>query len=358
MIKQTQYPPLYCFHSFRKGIVMIKRLLCLFTAYVFAALTIFSVNADSQVDFSVKALIPDNQVNKSLSYFDLRMKPGQEQTLQVKVFNNDQEPIKVKVSVNAAGTGRNGLIVYSGNTPRDESLKPALSDIASLVHCEYRIPSGKSIHVPVLLRMPQERFDGVILGGIVVTKINEQSAETATSVQVKSDYQYAIGVQLSESDTSVKADLHLKYCKPALVNYHTALAVNLQNSEAAIATKLKITAKVYKHGIGRAYRTAEKEDISMAPNSNFDFCIDWQNRKFEPGLYRLHLTAQNEQGFWEWDEVFTITIQDADDVNDDAVDVPTAPFPWLIVLLLLTVILLSLVIFFLFFLRRKWRRRA
>ena len=43
--------------------------------------------------------------------------------------------------------------------------------------------------------------------------------------------------------------------------------------------------------------------------------------------------AQNEEYFWEWDENFTITPQQANDTNKDAVDLINSASNWIYVVL-------------------------
>lgn len=41
----------------------------------------------AELNFGIKAILPDNQIDKASSFFDLRMKPSEEQTVEVEVTN-------------------------------------------------------------------------------------------------------------------------------------------------------------------------------------------------------------------------------------------------------------------------------
>ena len=223
-----------------------------------------------------------------------------------------------------ATTCQNRFISYTNLTNYDENLKYPLSDILKLEKSEYTVPAGDFVTATALLNMPTESYDGIILGGLVFTKAEDGSKhanEEQISAQVENEYQYVVGVMLFENYSEVKANMNLKYVKPTLANYHTSLATNFQNDTAVISPGLKISGTVYKKGSSEIYKFAEKENIKMAPNSNFDFMIDWQNQKFKSGDYRVHVVAQNEEYFWEWDEDFTITPEQANETNKDAVDI-------------------------------------
>ena len=62
-------------------------------------------------DFSVKAILPDNQRTKETSYFDLRVAPNQTQKLQIELTN--QTANDITGLANAAITNDNGLADYS-----------------------------------------------------------------------------------------------------------------------------------------------------------------------------------------------------------------------------------------------------
>lgn len=316
---------------------MIKKWLLQISVFIFlSTLSAFRIFANEGVYFSVSSVIPENQIDKNLSYFNLKVSPSSSQELKVKIFNNKKHDIKVKAMVTPATTCRNGFISYTNLTNYDESLKYPLPDILKLSQSEYTVPAGGTTTATALLNMPKEAFDGIILGGLVFTKADD-SSETAkkdqSGAQIENEYQYVVGVMLSENDSKVVANMNLKYIKPTLANYHTNLAINLQNDTPVIIPNLKISATVYKKGTSEIYKSSEKENIKMAPNSNFDFMVDWQNNKFEAGEYMVHVVAQNEEYFWEWDENFTITPQQANDTNKDAVDLINSASNWIYVVL-------------------------
>lgn len=322
---------------------MIKKWLLRFFVFIFLNALSFRIFANEGVYFSVSSVIPENQIDKNLSYFNLKVLPSSLQELKVKIFNNKKHEIKVKAMVTPATTCRNGFISYTNLTNYDESLKYPLPDILKLNQSEYTVPAGGVVTATALLNMPQEAFNGIILGGLVFTKADdnfETEKENQGAVQIENEYQYVVGVMLSENDDKVKANMNLKYIKSMLANYHTSLAINLQNDTPVIIPNLKISATVYKKGKSEIYKSSEKENIKMAPNSNFDFMVDWQNNKFEAGEYRVHVVVQNEEYFWEWDEIFTITPQQANDANKDAVDLINSVPNWVYILFVGLVLIL------------------
>lgn len=63
--------------------------------------------------FAVTAVIPENQIDKSQTYFDLKMQPGQKQTIQVQMKNDTNKEVVVESFANTAITNSNGITDYS-----------------------------------------------------------------------------------------------------------------------------------------------------------------------------------------------------------------------------------------------------
>ena len=260
---------------------------------------------EGDVEFSVKALIPDNQVDTKKSYFDLRMQPKQKQEIETILYNSSDKEIMINISVHNATTNQNGLIVYEQDAKIDPSLKIPLNTIVTVSDQKITIPAYRSKTIKATIEMPDDEFDGTILGGLHFEKENQKD-ESSQAVNIQNKYAYVIGVQLSENDHEVYPDLQLKNIKPQLVNYRTAVVATIQNSEPVIIRNLNVQAFVFKKGDTKVLHESYKENMSMAPNSNMDFVIDWENQELEKGEYVLKMQAQTGEKEWKWVEEFTI----------------------------------------------------
>lgn len=122
--------------------------------------------AEGDVGYSVQAKIPTNQIDKKQTYFDLKMKPKQKQTVEIDVKNNSNEEIQVEASVNYASTNRTGTIDYTKNdtSEQDESLKYSLPQIAKIADDQklLTIPVNGTETVQVTIEMPKDTVDGVV----------------------------------------------------------------------------------------------------------------------------------------------------------------------------------------------------
>lgn len=289
----------------------------LFSLFIWMFLFVQVADA-SELNFSASAIIPENQIDKKQTYFDLRMEPGQKQTVEVVLTNDTKKEVTVEVFINAAVTNNNGIIDYSQkNYEQDSSLKYNIEDLVTSDK-EMTIPAQSSKTLPIHIEMPAEAFDGVILGGIHLQEKEEQT-EVKKDVQIANRFAYVIGMMLSTNDNEVKPSLQLNKIKPAQVNYRNVITANLQNTAPTIVKPLSVDAKIYKENGDKVLFATKQENMRMAPNSNFDFAIPLNNQEMKRGTYRLQLEATDGNQKWKWEETFTIDGDVAKDFNKQAV---------------------------------------
>lgn len=306
--------------------------------------------ADSTINFGVQAEIPENQIDKKQTYFDLQMSAGKKETIYVDVSNPTNSKVTVEVEVNSATTNDNGIIDYSeGNKKPDKTLKYDMKDIVKYDK-EFQLAPKETKKVPIEIIMPETTYDGIILGGINFkqkeTEVSATENEEKDKSMVENRYSYIIGLKLTETTNEVTPDMKLKSIKPGQYNYANYVKVNLQNPTSTMISNLKIDGKVYKDGSKEVLHETKKEKLSMAPNSNFNYMIDWGNQAFKAGDYQLKMTATDGEHTWKWDEQFTIDKKDAQKYNNRAVNLEK-DYTWLYIVLGVIGLLLLLLLVFL-----------
>lgn len=276
------------------------------------------VSAETSGSFSVSAVIPENQRNKNSTYFDIEMEPGGKQTLEVTITNPTDREIIVDQSVNTAITNSNGVIDYSqSDSVRDDTLVNSLQEIATAADVIILSPKSSQT-VEIDIQLTDEPFEGVILGGIHYQEKTEEEAEDTSGVNVKNNFAFVLGIQITVGDTTdIQPELELNDITPTQMNYRNIVTANIQNTNPIPFGSLTVDAKIYKDGDTKVYREEHKENMEMAPNSNFDFPISWENQKFEDGTYTLELTATANDETWNWTETFEIS--GSEELNEEAI---------------------------------------
>lgn len=313
----------------------------------------------NKVPYAVKPVFPENQIDSKLSYYYLKMQPGQTQTVEIQVTNTSDQPIKVDAQANSAMTSIHGAIDYlpeSKENKFDKTLKVPFSTIAS-VDKNISIPAKETVNVPVTIAMPPEEFNGVVLGGVEFIQTDEDQAQEESSggMAIRNRFRYIVVFKLTESDVAVKPELKLNQVKAAQVSYRNVVSANLQNIEPAIANDVRIEAKVTRKGSTTVLYEQDKKDMQIAPNTNFNFPIPLGKKPFEAGKYTLYLivTARDDQK-WEFKKDFDITRDEANKYNKDSVIELDGSINWWLYIGIGAAVLLVIggVVFFL------WKKKA
>ncbi len=132
--------------------------------------------------------------------------------------------------------------------------------------------------------MPAKKFHCTLLGGFNIVREGQPTVKKQKNrVTLRNQFAYVIGLKVTESDAIIAPNLKLNHIKAGLVNYRTAITANLQNTKAVMIRGLKVDAVVTKLGSDQVLHRTVKSDIAMAPNSNFEYAINWDNEALKPG---------------------------------------------------------------------------
>ena len=278
----------------------------------------------AEMSFSVQAVIPENQVDKTQSYFDLRMTPDQGQDLVIEMRNDTDKEVTVNVTPNTAITNSNGVVEYNNTSvKRDNSLKVAFKDIAKAEEAEVTLPAKSQKQTKVHVQMPKEEFSGTVLGGIYFTeKSKDKDAKEeneSEGSQIVNQYAYVIGVQLTENDQEVKPELRLNKVQAAQVNYRNVVTANIQNYTPTIIKDLKVEGNIYAKGSDKVLYSDSRENLRMAPNSNFDYAISLGNKPFKAGQYTFKGIAKSGDCVWNFEQDFEIKGEESRKYNKESV---------------------------------------
>ncbi len=301
------------------------------------------------LNFSVSAVQADNQVDKQNTYFDLLVKPGEGQDLTIKITNSDSSAQKYRVTINRAGTNRNGVLDYSTHGVKpDKSLKNNIENLVPAPET-VSVPANSTKEYTFHLNVPAQSFSGVMLGGVRVQKVDSKDTSTKKGVSIKNKFAYVIGLQLRSNEDYVAPNMELLGVKAKQIDYRNYVTANLQNTKPTIMHNLNVNAKVNTKGTKDKVLSTTKKDMTMAPNSNFDFPIGTNGKALKAGKYTLVLDASAEKGryHWHFTKDFVITDKTASKLNKSAVDTQSGPnyFVWILIGVLIVLILLGIIIY-------------
>ncbi|MBO0437452.1 DUF916 domain-containing protein [Vagococcus fluvialis] len=248
------------------------------------------VNAEG-MDFSVEAILPENQVDIDKSYFDLKVTPNSQQELSFKVSNLSEKNSKIEVTLNPGWTNQNGVLSYAETDKKvDESMS---FPITQLIKENKKVIELKPLEEKIVnfkLEIPKKEFDGVIVGGFVFKKLttNKSQETQKTEVVLKNDIQLVKGIQLTENSKIIPEALNIKSAKAGIVNYRNAFILNFQNPQPRFIRDIDVKISVRKEKKKDVLISEEKKINSMAPNSNVDLPVVYKEA-IKPGKYVMEI---------------------------------------------------------------------
>lgn len=327
----------------------------------------------SEFNFAVKPMIPENQIDKKSTYFDLKLNQGQKEELKVQLRNDTDKEVEVEISVNSATTNLNGVVEYGSNKIKpDPSLKYNMKDIVEYPHTVKLSPKSEQA-VPFKVSMPNEKFDGVLAGGITFQEASKKTEEKDTDkkgLSIKNEYSYVVALLLRQNLNKVEPKVQLNQIKPDQVNARNVIAATIQNDQSVYINQVAIQASITKKGKSEVLYSEDKEGMQMAPNSHFSFPIALKGEPLKPGEYHLSMTVfgnKNDDGQydkkskeetlhyrnqWKFEKDFSIDGEVAKKLNKKDVTLKK-DYTWLYILLGILLLLVVIVLILWLIWRKK-----
>ena len=287
---------------------------------------------NNDIGFSVSARIPNDQINKKNTFFDLKMTKGKSQTLKTVIYNTTNQDIKIQTAIHTAYTNSNGTIEYvTPSKSFDKSLKTRMSRITKISGDKVvTVPANGSKTVSAQVEIPNKNFDGVILGGWYFKRVDQKvTGSVKKSMNVTNQYSYVIGLKYTMGKVP-SPKLVLGNVKAGMSNYHRGIFPELRNVTPVIVPNVTLHTTIKSKNSGKVVKDVTKKQVQMAPNSVFKYPILTGNKQLQAGNYHLHLVAKNDQHRWVFDKDFTISNEDAQKFNSASVDNSGISIWWLV----------------------------
>lgn len=326
------------------SLMMVGLLMCLLPSQV--------VHADDKLEnvvgFTYKIDYPDNQIGGENGYFDIEAKPNTEQTVMINLSNSSKKPITVNISVNGTKTNSNGVLEYGpADIENDASLKFPFEERVSAPE-SVEIKGGEVKQVPIKVKMPNEAFEGIILGGIQMKQADKEDEKPQQGATVRNTYSYVVAMRLQNNQTPIDPEIKINKASGSQRNYRNSVEINLSNiTGSLIKDTLSIESQITKKGSHDVLYERKQTGMSMAPNSQMDFFVSMNGEQMVPGNYRARVLVTSGDKSWEENLDFTITKEDAEKYNKRDVGlVQNRGIDWKIILLIVASILGLLIVIF------------
>ncbi|WP_430602049.1 hypothetical protein IGJ02_002258 [Enterococcus sp. DIV0724b] len=306
---------------------------------------------------SYEVLYPENQKNKNLGYFDLKMESGQEQIVALKLYNSLSKELTIQIQLNTAKTNSIGKVEYGpNNLEKDSSLT---NDFINIVKAPEKvvIPPNSSKKVEVSISLPKTAPAGLIAGGIQLKPVNEHKMDNKSKKDtVINEFAFLVGVLLRVGDTTkIQPELKLNKTYIAFKDGKSHLFANISNSRPVYTEGMSIMVQVRKANKQKNLFEYRKDNMRMAPNSVIDLPIELADKGLTAGKYTAQITIKsNKDARWSFTEDFTINTLEANSLITTRVEKKSVGRPLLG--LLFFFLCLSLLIFFVMYKRIRHKK--
>lgn len=329
-----------------------------FGAFVLANTSVPSVSA-SELSYSVETVLPDNQIDKKHSYFDLKMTPNQKQELHIHMRNDTAKTVKITPTLSPATTNSNGVVEYGpAQTTLNDTAPYNIKDLVKSSTKEITIPAHSSTDYSLNVTMPEKAYDGVVAGGIYFEEKDQKSGESQqkTGLALENRFSYVVALLLKETDTPVTPELTLDQVEPGQINARNVINAGLKNTQATYINQLKVDTDVKaKNGKDILYKSS-KSAMQVAPNTTLTYPTALNGEALKPGVYTMHVVATSGKHRWEFTKDFTISGAKAKELNNKDVSIKHDS-SWLYILLGILLFVLALILLF-FILWKKNKKKA
>lgn len=342
---------------------------------ILSSLMLTTPGIASEFNFAVTPKASENQIDKQKTYFDLLLAPNQEDTLTVDLRNDTDKEVVIEAQINSATTNGNGVVEYSKNEIKpDETLKYNIKEYVEAPE-EITLKPQSAAEYKVKIHMPNEKFAGVIAGGITfkektTDQTNISSDKNDKGLAIKNEYSYVVALLMRQTTENGSPDLKLQRVIPNQRNARNVIQGNLQNPNGTYLNQLATKTIITKKGSSEALYTDEQSNMQMAPNSNFNLSVPLKGDRLKAGKYTMKIEtygqqdqngsysfqkegSQKEENYryhWTLEKDFEIKADVAKKLNDSDVTIKK-DYTWLYILI--GVILLLLIVIFLVWRKKK-----
>ena len=320
----------------------------IFLSFLFSTGTVLAEESGLTVGFQAEAQLPENQLNKEVSYFHIGGKPKENVTLHVRLDNPTEKEVTVLPTICAAKTNGLGVVEYTTKQgKKGEKGQETIEAIATIKEKEIKLAPKETYDLEIQVKMPEKEFQGIQAGAI---RLLQKETEKQTG-NVRNQFAREIGIVVeSSSPEAIASKLIIKEAKAGQVNARNVVEIVIDNPQGKFCSLTELKGEIKEKKTGEVITETTLSQAKLAPTSTFEFPVPFAGKAFEAGTYVATFRAKEGDKTWELEKEFTLTEKESETYNQTDVEVKVTPsFAERYWLSLLVLLLVSLVCIFLSF---------
>ena len=321
---------------------IVKLFLCIVLCICFLQLP--HVNADNisnnAAEFTISPVYPREQKEDDAGYFDLNVKKSTTVPVKVKISNlNKNQDIEYLIKVGNATTNDNGTINYTNfKNKKDTTAKYQLTDFISKTELKQKVTvkAGSSSEVTVNLKVPKQKFPGMIAGGIYVERLTNAYVDEKSGMNTRNHFSMTLPIILTKQ-AKVKRIAKMELDKVTVKN-GPKITAKLHNVKPVMFGKLSIDSKITKKNRSTVLVHKKVNNYQVAPNSSFDYLVSDSSNQLGAGKYTLDMHLQSGKRKWHLVKDFVITSKQGAPLTKKTGWLGISMMLWIVVIILILII--------------------
>lgn len=335
----------------------IKNLYMVFAVVLLVSLFNFNgvknVHAD-ELGFSVD---PAEDPHYSNGYFKLDVEPNQTVEVPIRIKNTSDSDMDFEINKLNALTSGYGNINYTDEikTEHGNFVNP---DMAMSQYLKgdgvVSLKSGEEKIMKFLLKTPENVNEGTMLGGLSFKKkiVNDDSKKSL----INSEFKRVIAIQ-ANYNKGVESPIKLSNSNVEITKESPNVLLGIKNESNSIKEGIYFDYKIMQGD--KELFNGKSNKFKMAPSTEINYPIAWQDEKFSSGDYKLNVSYY--EGEKKIDKVFDLKIpkEDVKKYKEESSSKPVADYDdlpkWAYIVIVLVTLNLFLLLFLLF--KRKKEKK-
>lgn len=320
----------------------------IFVSFLFSAGTVLAEESGPTVGFQAEAQLPDNQLNKEVSYFHIGVKPKENVSLHVRLDNPTEKEVTLFPMICAAKTNGLGVVEYSTKQGKvGEKGQETIESIATIKEKEIKLAPKETYDLEIQVKMPEKEFQGIRAGAI---RLLQKETEEQTG-NVRNQFAREIGIVLeSSSPDAIASNLTIKQAEAGQVNARNVVEIMIDNPQAKFCSLTELKGEIKEKESGDVITETTLSQAKLAPTTTFEFPVPFAGKAFKAGTYVATFSAKEGDKNWKLEKEFTITEKESEAYNQSDVQIKVTPSfverYWISLLVLLLVFLVCVFLSF------------
>lgn len=312
----------------------------IFSYFAIPTRTVAMANSNSATAFSVTPILPADN-DPQIPYFQFSMPPRQIRTLKLTINNTSHQTGQYDVVPHIASTNTNGILDY-GHDNRCSQLPEQATDLFDPdITQVVQVPAMSSKIVKVRLKAPAQTFKGIMLAGITVGVHHPATTgknKPLAGIVAAAEYVTAIEFYSQSSKRHLSPKLRFNHVQYRLAQAQPKLVLAINNQAPSITSQGTLTAKLLDKE-GHPVNHFQKDQLTFAPQNQFNLNLDLNNQQLRAGHYRLigNLTTHGGVNH-HFSLPLTVTPQATTTVRQHAAHYASQAFPNWIMYILVAII--------------------